>query len=560
MARIDSKLLFVTTSPRTPAKMIPEIALLDRYFHGQRWNNDTQAAFMQKLSEESFFLGKGENDPAFSARDRINRAPKSLGLVKLKPTIELTPAGMALTTARRTGEVLLRQLLKFQLPSPYHVPSPQAAHFWVKPYLELFRLIRDLGSLRFDELKIFALQLTDYHDYDRVVSKIHQFRKDLANYNGSYREFEHDYHRRELREIYRHDIDTGRIKTRESHTTTVDAFLDKKASNMRDYADACVRYLRSTEWVNVSHVGKSLSIQPDRLADVDYFLHHIDRNPCWVDDCPAYEAYLGSADQPRLLADDRAHLLRKLRESFPQATPRPKATIDELKHLYEDLLVRRKQAELDRQVTMIKDYSLFDDIVQKFDLLLHSAKSLYDPSLLLEWNTWRAMTMLDGGSVHANLKFDDYGQPLATAQGNMADIVCDYKHFHLTVEVTLSTGQRQYETEGEPVARHLGQLKRKTAQPAYCLFLAPIISPGCISHFYVLHKVDVAYYGGRSTIVPLPLDVFQTMVEASRSAPFVPSPEHIRSLFEYSNQAAAQSTNETEWFEAVKQRARHWLD
>lgn len=28
MARIDNKLLFFTTSPRTPAKMIPEIKLL----------------------------------------------------------------------------------------------------------------------------------------------------------------------------------------------------------------------------------------------------------------------------------------------------------------------------------------------------------------------------------------------------------------------------------------------------------------------------------------------------------------------------------------------------
>lgn len=33
MARIDNKLLFFTTSPRTPAKMIPEIKLLSEKFY-----------------------------------------------------------------------------------------------------------------------------------------------------------------------------------------------------------------------------------------------------------------------------------------------------------------------------------------------------------------------------------------------------------------------------------------------------------------------------------------------------------------------------------------------
>ena len=93
MARIESKVIFVTTSPRTPAKMIPEIGLLHAHFAGQRWNNETQRAFMELLREENFFNGEGANDPAFSARDRINRAPKALGFVILSPTIQLTPAG-----------------------------------------------------------------------------------------------------------------------------------------------------------------------------------------------------------------------------------------------------------------------------------------------------------------------------------------------------------------------------------------------------------------------------------------------------------------------------------
>ncbi len=42
MARIKNKILFFTTSPRTPAKMLPEIRLLNEKFSGEVWNTATQ--------------------------------------------------------------------------------------------------------------------------------------------------------------------------------------------------------------------------------------------------------------------------------------------------------------------------------------------------------------------------------------------------------------------------------------------------------------------------------------------------------------------------------------
>jgi len=58
MARIESKVLFLTTSPRTPFRMIPEIELLHTHFSGQKWDTKTQTAFMQLLQEENFFTAK----------------------------------------------------------------------------------------------------------------------------------------------------------------------------------------------------------------------------------------------------------------------------------------------------------------------------------------------------------------------------------------------------------------------------------------------------------------------------------------------------------------------
>lgn len=557
MARIDSKVIFVTTSPRTPSKMIPEIELLNAHFSGQKWNTDTQRAFMELLKEENFFNGEGANDPAFSARDRINRAPKALGFVVLSPTITLTPAGEELVNSRRKDEIFLRQLLKFQVPSPFHKPSENSAEFWVKPYLELFRLIRHFGSLKFDELMIFGLQLVDYRQFENVVSEINDFRTAKAQNEGNYKKFRAEYLESELHEIYSDDINSGNTKTRETNDNSVSKFLKTKASNMRDYADACFRYLRATGLVNISHIGKSISIVPEKIAEVDYFLEHTNREPQFIDNENQYVAYLGNAETPTLLTDNRELLLQKISSEFPHITVSETATLQQLKDIFADELENRKEQIITDQVMAIKDYRLFDDINTTFEQILDN--SLYDTPLMLEWNTWRAMTMLDGGNIKANLKFDDFGNPMSTAQGNMADIVCDYDDFGLTVEVTMQSGQRQYETEGEPVTRHLAKLKRETNKPAYSLFIAPKINEACIAHFYALHKMNISYYGGTSTIVPLPLNIFLKMVEDSHKASYVPEPKHVQRFFERSNELANTTDNEIEWYNGITNEALNWL-
>lgn len=557
MARIDSKVIFVTTSPRTPGKMIPEIELLNTHFSGQKWNTETQRAFMELLKEENFFNGVGANDPAFSARDRINRAPKALGFVIVSPAIRLTSAGLELVNAKRKEEIFLRQLLKFQVPSPYHKPSENSSEFWVKPYLELFRLIRHFGSLKFDELMIFGLQLTDYRAFENIVSKINDFRTAKAQNENSYKKFRAEYLERELHEIYTDAINSGNTKTRETDDSSVSKFLKTKASNMRDYADACFRYLRATGLVKISHIGKSISIVPEKIVEVDYFLEHTNREPRFIDNEKQYVAYLGNAETPTLLADNRELLEEKIKAEFPKIKFDKSFSLQQLKDIFADELEKRKEQIITDQITAIKDYRLYDNINSTFDQIRDN--SLYDTPLMLEWNTWRAMTMLDGGNIKANLKFDDFGNPMSTAQGNMADIVCDYETFGLTVEVTMQNGQRQYETEGEPVTRHLAKVKRETNKPVYCLFIAPNINEACIAHFYALHKMNISYYGGTSTIVPLPLKLFQKMVEDSHKASYVPEPKHVQRFFERSNELANTSNNETEWYDEITKSALNWL-
>ena len=554
---IDSKVLFITTSPRTPEKMIPEIDLLSKNFEGKKWNTETQIAFMELLRNENFFNGSGNNDPAFSARDRINRAPKALGFILLEPTIKLTESGKALISAKRKEEVFLRQLLKFQIPSPYHTPSEKAADFYVKPYLEILRLIYTLGTLKFDELMIFGLQLTDYREFNNIVKKIEKFRIDREKTSKEYREFKYYAQMNELQEIYSSELAKGEISTRESNIATAKKFLQTKASNMHDYADACIRYLRATGLVSISHIGRSLSILPEKKKDVEFILNNISREPVFIDDKAKYLDYLGNSELPKLLTDNKDSLLQKIKEENPTEQIQESVTIHELKEKLDDLIITKREKLIQSQIAEIKDYKKYDDIQTTFTQI--EENDIYDPSLILEWNVWRGMTMLDGGNIKANLKFDDFGNPMSTAQGNMADIVCDYETFGLTVEVTMASGQKQYEMEGEPVSRHLAKFKKETGKEAYCLFVAPTINESCIAHFYGLHNLNISYYGGKSVIVPLPLNVFKKMLEDSFKASYIPNPEQVKSFFEYSRTVASTSHSEQEWYNKVVEKALNWL-
>lgn len=554
-----SRYLFFTTSPRTPMKMLPEIEVLFNEFEGKEWNTDNQIKFMESLVKGDFFEGTGAKDLAFAARDRVNRSPKALGFVSLKPNISITEAGKEFLHSKNKEEVLLRQLLKFQLPSPYHTKSANEDNiFNVKPYLEIFRLIQKFGSLSFDEVMLFGLQMTDYNRFDEVVNKIENFRIERRKTTDSYKVFRGKYLQKIVLEIFAEDIKNGRTKLRESNDSSIKNFVKTKASTMRDYTDACFRYIRATGMVNISQRGKSLSIVPEKKEEMEFILNSIDKQPIFAEDEEKYKKYLFNPLLPKLFTDDVENLIKKIQEydRLPYDELK-KLSVLELKDKLSVLRENRKVDILDSQVKSIKDYKRYDDIVNVFTDIKN--KDLYDIPLMLEWNTWRAMTMIDGGHIVANLKFDDNGEPMSTAQGNIADIVCDYGDFGLTVEVTMASGARQYEMEGEPVTRHLAKLKKDSDKNAYCLFVAPKINEACISHFYMLHKTNIKFYGGKSVIVPVELTTFEKMLEDSYKADYIPNPKHVENLFKYSQDIANNSVDEQEWYSKVTEKALNWL-
>ena len=96
-------------------------------------------------------------------------------------------------------------------------------------------------------------------------------------------------------------------------------------------------------------------------------------------------------------------------------------------------------------------------------------------------------------------------------------------------------------------------------KPCYGLFVAPSINDACIAHFFALHNVNISFYGGKSVIIPMPLNLFQKMVEDSYNVDFTPTPSHVKKLFEYSEKLASECGDERIWFEGIKEKALNWL-
>jgi hypothetical protein len=542
------------TSPRTADRLGDEIRLLVENFSGRPWNTETQTEFYRLLCEQEFYYGSATGDMAFKARDRVNRAPKALGFVDLKPVIKLTNAGKEYVYGPRPHDIFTKQLLKFQLHSPFHIDNEDK--FAVKPYLEFMKLIKELNGVTKTELALFGIQLLTYSEYQQVKQKIEQFRLDTKsrNKNISYNAYINQVFEQVLREVYSEEIASNNVSTRESTDTTVSNFLTTKKGVHRDYADASIRYLRATTLFSFSPKTNKIYVAKDRADEVEFICQNIDPVPYAYTNEQDYKEYLFASDNVGLLTDDVTLLLSKISKiDEDQALRLQNADVNELKDAYEQLRNNKIETLVKTEVAELQTYEPYDDVVDVYEKI--TTKAIVEPPLFLEWNTWRAFTMLDDGEINGNFRIDDEGMPLYAAAGNMADIECHYRDFKVAVEVTMSSGQKQYEMEGEPVARHFGNLKRETDQDVYCIFIAPTLSPAAVAHFYGLHQISIAHYGGKAKIIPIQLNVFQQMLSNANRATNKPKSSDLRQFLEKASSFVGNVRDETEWLEKINAEA-----
>jgi hypothetical protein len=547
----------VSTSPRSPAKMRLELkALLP--FDGKVDDDQFQQRFTQILKKIPEFKGQGsEHNEDFSARDRI--APmKTYGFVykdKKTKKLYITPAGKALIkveseTAQQ--EIWLRQMLKWQFPSPQHSDAQYTRDvglfgrqgFKVKPFLVALEMIKRCRGLTKAEIAMFVLTKIDMERRDLVkrcnaVLKYRHLRDSLAA--GRPRK---EFTDRAVAMIY----DERNKEFNPSRTVT--------AGSAKDYADACVRLLRMTGLVTVS--GSRVIIAPERAADVSALLAK--KWPIrddW-DDPKAFYKYFGSDSKPRLPWEEVAKLrqrtidLRRRVDNILKhvevvdstaARPPSMAQIEDadyadLKMQYDRLLEIFKEIQRTSMLTKIRTKrgilavsDFFDDITKKIDV--------FDPPVQLEWNCWRGMLALDHtDQVKPNFTVDSNFQPLTRAPGNGPDGVAHFPGFDVLMEPTLKTGRKQFADETEPIVfhavKHINALREDgDRRDVYTLAIAPTIHKNVAQYFLSTARGDIPVPDMKEAplILPITIKQFQDMLHAAaRVGGF--KAEEIREMFE----------------------------
>jgi len=432
----------VPTSPRSPYKLPDELKLL-RTFEGQKWNRETQRAFARQLEVSEFFEGSVyQQEPDFSARDRINRSPKTFGFVRFddENKIKITKAGEVLIKEKGETELFLRQLLKWQYPSPKHHGNRYQG-FNIKPFLETLRFVYELDGLSKKEIAIFCLPLIDFKSYNSKKIEIIEFRKKLSQLkNIEKKRFILTTHIEKYKKVYQEELVSGAFRIRESHGKTSDEmrFISTKMRNSLDYADAAIRYFRATGIFKLSATTFRLQVLDQKSDLVKEILYTFPREPLSFENKSQFLDFLGNPDLP-VLPDDRPEILQaeviKLVESISSKNLLEKDRLNAYRH--EKLVsasvrqLKESRNKLEKvlsddlkeiQKSALQSYSFYDDIVEMYDKIVHRADyDIPDKPLFFEWNTWRAFVMLNDGEIICNALLDSEGKPLSTAPGGMPD-------------------------------------------------------------------------------------------------------------------------------------------
>ena len=567
MAGFSSRYMTISTSPRSPFRIQHYLKLLEP-FEGRTWNNNSQQEYytlMTQNQEGDFSIGTSK-DPAFSARDKINRAPKAFGFVKLKPEIEITEAGKAFMNPFLAIETLTRQVLKYQFPSPYFPErSDNEGYFNIKPFLELIRLIYDLGEVSRNEFRLFGVTMTDYHNFDETVNAITEYRVELRNSGMSSNQFYSDKIFEYMQELYQDKIEANETFIRENRDRNVDKFIQTKIKNLQDYADAYLRFLIGTELVRLNNRNR-LIITEEKTDDVRYILETIDREAAEYTE-EDFANYMANPTNIPLLTDNLDAINEKINTLDNQIMQYENGeqliTDIDLPETGNELLDSKILFSIKEDILKsltIKNYSIqldtfnvdiINDINETFDGIRR--KEYFDNPLYFEWNTWRALSMITDGEVLGNFKINTHGDPIGTAGGNMADIVANLDDINYICEVTLSGGKRQYETENEPVMRHLGELRRRTNKRSFGFFLAPAINESIIVEFYYKHRIPTSIYGGTTEFIPLSIDEFRTFFSRITNRSRKISEEEIISIHNKTIEFAENASDENDWLTSIKE-------
>jgi len=552
------ELWYVSCSPRNPAKIKAELTKL-KILEGEKWNERdkynnhvTQLKFAKMLKDLAGFEGEASGkEKDFSARDRV--APmKTYGFVYVnsQDKLRITKAGNALINGEDEQHIFLMQLLKWQYPSSQHgskkylnqpasLFSRKRLGFSIFPFIFTLQITNAVDGLTKREIAMFLLPHRRMAGANKVISCILKYRQERETKQGRHNKLEYDeqVHWRLYRRLYSEEL--AKIRNRQGKND----LLNRKIRNSRDVADACIRLFRHTGLFTATRNRLTLNII--RKNEIEVILSRRWKAVTFFRDKERFYKYFGDHEEPELpflapqfLAKKALTLQTEIRKLVDSKEKLPKALRFE-----KSTLQNQSQTKLLRLLSILRDYyrqikenSITQllrttkgqqDVLELYEAIIE--KDVTDPATFFEWNSWRAMIVLDDcTSIKSYMKMDDQMQPVNCAGGNVPDILVEFVDYIVAVEVTLSKGRRQYFTEPEPVTYHVGKCQQRekdsgTNRKVYGLFIAPTIEINAANHFLQHVKILKVPECGNVTVIPFSLEQWIDILSFANSVGYLRS-------------------------------------
>ena len=325
-------------------------------------------------------------------------------------------------------------------------------------------------------------------------------------------------------------------------------YLILKSGSWKDYIDATARYFKMSGILTV-HRSK-VTISEDHKDIAEWIVSkdwQLKKNG-------NYLRYLHDYTLPLLPQDKIDYLKRKTDKTLKDVLRLSRTTEVKIepeavkidKEIADPLLLRRQLLKLTETKRELKEYEYMvllhrevkaiDEIVEYFDSIKHNEILGYRPTHF-EWNVWRGFLAIDKLSKFPhecrNFEIDDDLQPRSNAPGGKPDMVFYYKDYILVVEVTLSAGETQYNTEHEPVPRHVVRvMEQEKGKDVYSLFIASQIHINTAVHFYA-KMTSVPHINSKGEkvypkIIPLSLEEYILLLRTFQKKRY--SPGQLKSL------------------------------
>ena len=195
-----------STTVRNPNRLRDGLKVLKENFEGKSWNLNQQERFFDLLKEKGVYEIEEENYGRMPKARKQEHARKWISVLNQlgfsfayessgKPVI-ITKAGNALLKhPDLEEEVFLRQLLKYQKPSPLPKQSGEAfSRVDILPFVASLKIVYKSGGLSREEISIFLNTTIRMKDVDSTIAQIENYRVQRSKIEGKVKRKEFYYY------------------------------------------------------------------------------------------------------------------------------------------------------------------------------------------------------------------------------------------------------------------------------------------------------------------------------------------------------------------------------